>query len=249
MGIFRNRSGMYEERVYRRVVNPPDLICYEVTIKETDLLCCTKGDIRGFIEDRVLFYRNQLEEYIRMKPAFEDSLTPLEYDSFAPLMVRRMLDAAASLGVGPMACVAGAIAEFIGDDVTPLSGEYVIENGGDIALLTERERVVRVHAKDSPFSDQIGIKIAPDGKPWGVCTSSATVGPSLSLGRADAVCVVGRSALFADGLATKVGNIVRKKDDIQRAIDEGKVFPGVTGILIILGDALGLWGDLEIVRT
>lgn len=233
---------MYEERVYRRAVNPPDLICYEVVIKETDLLCCTKGDIRDFVEERVLFYRNQLEEYIRVRRAFEESLTPLEYDALAPLMARRMLDAAAVLGVGPMACVAGAIAEFIGNDIAPLSDEYVIENGGDIALLTERERVVRIHAKDSPFSDRIGIKVLPDGKPWGVCTSSGTVGPSLSLGKADAVCVVGRSALFADGLATKVGNMVKKKDDIQGAIDAGKVFPGVQAILIILGDALGLWG-------
>jgi uncharacterized protein len=239
---------MYEERSYRRVTKPLDLTCYEVKIKETDLFCCTRGDVRGLIEERVLFYRNQLEEYIRHKPVFRDSLVPVEHDAFAPTMAREMIRVSTSLGIGPMATVAGAIAEFVGNDIAPLSEEYVIENGGDISLLTKRERVVLIYAKDSPFSGKLGIKIRPGDGPYGVCTSSGTVGPSLSFGRADAVCVVGKSALFADGLATRVGNVVRKKDDIPRAIEEGKVFPGVLGILIVLGDSIGAWGDLEIVK-
>ena len=110
---------MYEERVYRRVAKPVDLTCYEVTIKETDLFCCTKGDMKGLIEDRVLFDRNQLEEYIRIRPALKDSLMPVEYDAFAPRIIRRMMRASETLGVGPMACVAGAVAEFVGNDVAP----------------------------------------------------------------------------------------------------------------------------------
>ena len=240
---------MYEERVYRGVTKPIDLLCYEVKIKETDLLCCTKVDLRDFIGGRVLFYRNQLEEYIRESPLFGKSLAPVSDDPFAPLIAREMARTSATLGVGPMATVAGAVAEFVGKDIAPLSEEYVIENGGDIALMTKRERVVLVYAKDSPFSGRIGIRIKPDDRPYGVCTSSGTVGPSLSFGRADAVSIVARSALFADGLATRVGNVVRKKDDIARAIDEGKTFPGVLGILIILGDSIGMWGDLEIVKV
>jgi uncharacterized protein len=239
---------MYEERFYRSASKPPDLDCYEVKIKETDLLCCTRGDLRGFIEGRVLFYRNQLEEYIRTRPVFRDSLTPIAHDVFAPMVARQMIEASSVLGVGPMATIAGAVAEYVGNDISPLSDEYVIENGGDISLLTRRERVVLIYANDSPFSGRIGIKIGPDDAPYGVCTSSGTVGPSLSLGKADAVCVVGRSALFADGLATRVGNLVRKKEDIPCAIDEGKDFPGVLAILIVLGDHIGMWGDMELVK-
>ncbi len=239
---------MYEERFYRGISRPRDLKCYEVKIKETDLFCCTGEDLSGFIEERVLFYRNQLEEYIRLKPEFRESLTPVPDDLFAPALLREMINVSASLGIGPMATVAGAIAEFVGKDITPLTDEYMIENGGDIALLTKRERVVLVYAKDSPFSRRIGIRIKPDRIPYGVCTSSGTVGPSISFGRADAVCIVGRSALLADGLATRVGNIVKRKDDIPHAIDVGKKYPGVLGILIILGDHIGLWGDLEIVK-
>ena len=240
---------MYEERAYRRISRPQDLVCYEVVRKETDLFCCTSVDLKAFIEGRVLFYRNQLETYIRERPEFLESLRPVAPDALAPKMVKEMVEASAVLGVGPMACVAGAVAEFIGRDVETRSDEYIIENGGDIFLRTRHERKVAVYAKDSPYSERIGLKLKPAVSPYGICTSSATVGPSLSFGRADAVCVVGRSALFADGLATRLGNIVHKEDDIAAALEEGSRFPGVTAILIILGKKLGAWGDVDLIEV
>lgn len=240
---------MYEERFYRGITKPQDLICYEVTIKETDLLCCTKVDVKDFIEERVFFYRHQLEEYIRMRPIFKDSLVPVGDDVFAPDIVKAMIKSSALVGVGPMATVAGAIAEFVGRDISPLTDEYIIENGGDIYLKTSTERVISIYAKDSPFSKKIGIKLKPSSSPYGVCTSSGTVGHSLSFGHADAVCIVGISSLFTDGLATCLGNIVKKKGDIPVAIEKGKAYQDVLGILIILGEHMGLWGDIEIVKV
>ncbi|OPX97708.1 MAG: hypothetical protein A4E62_01201 [Syntrophorhabdus sp. PtaU1.Bin002] len=240
---------MYEERFYRSITKPDDLRCYEVRFKETDLLCCTRTDLKSFIEDRLFFYRHQLEEYIRKRTAFGDSLVPIDGDPFAPAIVKEMIEGSARVGVGPMATVAGAIAEFLGRDISSLTGEYIVENGGDICLKTDRERAVLIYAKDSPFSRKIALKLRGRDKPYGVCTSSGTVGHSLSLGRADAVCIVADSALFADGLATCIGNIVKQKDDIPMAIEKGKVFPGVIGILIVVGDGLGIWGDLEIIRV
>ncbi len=240
---------MYEERFYRRTFKPQDLLCYEIRCKETDLFCCTSADLKTFIEERVLFYRNQLEGYIRQKPDFQVSLVPLSADSTAPRIAREMIEASAKAGVGPMASVAGAIAEFVGRDIHPFSDEYIIENGGDIYLSTRRERNVVVYAKDSPFSEKIGIRLKPREEPYGVCTSSGTVGPSLSFGRADAVCLVGSSALFLDGLATMLGNLVRKEDDIGTALEAGKSHAGVSGILIILGEKLGVWGDLDLIKV
>jgi len=80
--------------------------------------------------------------------------------------------------------------------------------------------------------------------PLGVCTSSATVGPSLSFGRADAVCVLAPSVALADAAASAIGNLVLKKDDIQRALDFGATIPGVEGIVIVFRDNLGVWGDI-----
>ncbi|HOE16558.1 MAG TPA: UPF0280 family protein [Syntrophorhabdaceae bacterium] len=241
-------EGMYEERFYRGIAKPKDLNCYEVKCKETDLFCCTRGNFHGFIMGKVLFYRNQLEEYIKSRPEFRDSLVPLADDPFAPRIVREMMEASRIIGIGPMATVAGAIAEFVGRDIAPFSEEYIIENGGDIFLRTDAERIIEVYAKDSPFSERIGVSVKPDNEPWGICTSSGTVGHSLSFGKADAVCIIGRSSLFTDGLATCIGNIVKKKDDIPMAIEKGKAFSGVKGVLIIFGESLGVWGDLEIVE-
>jgi ApbE superfamily uncharacterized protein (UPF0280 family) len=238
---------MYEERFYRGISKPDDLICYEVKIKETDLLCCTKKNLKTFIEEKVLLYRYQLEEYIRAKPAFKESFIPIEYDTFAPQIVKEMIAVSSRIGVGPMATVAGAIAEFIGRDIVPYSEEYIIENGGDIYLKTNSERAALIYAKDSPFSGKIGIRLKPEGLPYGICTSSGTVGHSLSFGKADAVCIIATSSLFADGLATLLGNGVKNRYDIQPAIEKGKVFSGVKGIVIILGEHLGVWGNVEII--
>jgi len=237
---------VYEERTYRRVMKPRDFICYEVMHKETDLFCCTKTNLSGFIKERIIFYRRQLDEYIRIKPIFRESLEPVGLDPLAPRIAKEMIIASSLLNVGPMATVAGAMAEFIGKDITHLSDTFIIENGGDIYLKTDVERVVQVYAKDSPFSEKIGIKLKPGDSPYGICTSSATVGPSLSLGNADAVCIVASSALFADGLATCLGNSVKKKEDISVAIERGRQYPGVMGIMIILGAHLGVWGNIDI---
>jgi ApbE superfamily uncharacterized protein (UPF0280 family) len=230
------------------MTKPQDLICYEVLHKETDLFCCTKMDLSGYIRERVFSYRHQLDEYIHMKPIFKESLIPVESDPLAPAIAREMIAVSSALNVGPMATVAGAMADFVGRDIVDLSDVFIIENGGDICLRTDVERTIQIYAEDSPFSEKIGIKLKPKDSPYGVCTSSATVGPSLSLGNADAVCIIADSALFADGLATCLGNIVKKKDDISIAIEKGQQFPGVIGILIILGEHLGIWGDLDIVK-
>lgn len=240
---------MYEERFYRNITRPDDLLCYEVKFKETDLWCCTKTDLRTIIENRVFFYRHQLEEYIQKRPVFKESLIPIRDDPFAPAIVKEMISVSEQVGVGPMATVAGAISEFLGRDISPLTDEFIIENGGDVSIKTQRDRMILVYAKKSPFSRKIAIRLKEKDKPYGVCTSSATVGPSLSLGKADAVSIVADSALFADGLATCIGNSVKSKDDIAMAIETGKTFPGVIGILIIVGDNLGIWGDLEIIRV
>ena len=89
---------MYEERFYRGMMRPQDLTCYEVQYKETDLFCCTRGDLSDYIRGRVLFYRNQLEEYIHAKPVFRESLTPIGHDPLAPGIVREMISASKDLG-------------------------------------------------------------------------------------------------------------------------------------------------------
>jgi ApbE superfamily uncharacterized protein (UPF0280 family) len=147
-----------------------------------------------------------------------------------------------------MAAVAGAIAEWVSKDLLKLSKEVIIENGGDIYLATARERTIGIYAGQSSLSLKIGIVIGPEESPLGVCTSSGTVGPSLSFGKADAVCILSKSAALADAAATAVGNIVQEKKDIELGLERGREIEGILGTLIIVGEKMGVWGSIKLTQ-
>jgi ApbE superfamily uncharacterized protein (UPF0280 family) len=149
-------------------------------------------------------------------------------------------------GVGPMAAVAGALAEYVGQDLLKLTPNVIVENGGDIFLKSKDEINIGIFAGDSSFSEKLALKIRPEEMPIGICTSSATVGPSLSFGIADAVCVKSKSAAMADAAATMIGNLVKTKKDIKKAISGGSQIKDVLGILIIVENEMGLWGEMEL---
>ena len=129
-----------------------------------------------------------------------------------------------------------------------LSKEAIVENGGDIYLVTSKERIIGIYAGDSPLSLKIGIVISPEETPLGVCTSSGTVGHSLSFGKANAVCILSKSAALADAAATAVGNVVKKKTDIELGLERGKEIAGVLGTLIIVEEKMGVWGNIKLTQ-
>ena len=239
---------MYEERTYHDLVKTDDLVKFEVIVKETDLLIRAEKDLSREAREAVLKYRHQLETYISLHPEFQRSLVPIEDDVFAPEIVREMIRVSRLARVGPMAAVAGAVAEFVSKDLLRSSKDVIVENGGDIYLAASRERTVGIYAGDSPFSLKLGITVEPEETPMGICTSSGTVGPSLSFGKADAVCILSKSAALADAVATAVGNVVQEKKDIERGLERGREIEGVLGILIIVGDKIGVRGDVKLTR-
>jgi ApbE superfamily uncharacterized protein (UPF0280 family) len=239
---------MYEKRTYRNLVKTDDLVKFEVIVKETDLLVRADSDLSKETRESVLKYRHQLETYIAMNPEFQKSLVPLSDDPYAPEIVREMIRTSQLAHVGPMAAVAGAIAESVSKDLLKLSREVIIENGGDIYLAVSNERTVGIYAGDSPLSLKIGITISPEEAPLGVCTSSGKVGPSLSFGKADAVCVLSKSAALADAAATAVGNVVKRKKEIELGLQVGKEIAGVQGILIIVEEKMGVWGKIKLAQ-
>jgi hypothetical protein len=139
------------------------------------------------------------------------------------------------------------VAEHTGREILKQCDEVIVENGGDIFLQVNREITISVFAGSSSLSNRIGIKISPHNSPSGVCTSSGTVGPSLSFGTADAVTIISLSASLADAAATAVGNLVKSSADIEKAIDAGKKIQDVAGILIIKDDQMGVWGNINLV--
>jgi hypothetical protein len=239
---------MYEERTYRDLVKTDDLVKFEVIVKETDLLIRADKDLSKETRESVLRYRRQLETYIAMNPEFEKSLVPLRDDAHVPEIIQQMIRTSRLANVGPMAAVAGAMAELVSKDLLKLSKEVIVENGGDIYLATSKERIIGIYAGDSPFSLKLGIVVSPEETPLGVCTSSGTVGHSLSFGKADAVCILSKSGALADAAATSVGNIVQGKNDIELGLERGKEIEGVLGMLIIVGEKIGLWGSVKLAQ-
>jgi ApbE superfamily uncharacterized protein (UPF0280 family) len=240
---------MYAQRTYRNLVRTDDLVKFEVILKETDLLVRAERDLSSKTRESVLKYRQQIETYIEANPEFQRSLIPLKEDPYASEIVREMIRTSRLAHVGPMAAVAGAMAESVSKDLLPISKEVIVENGGDIYLATSRERTIGIYAGCSPLSLKIGIVIDPEDSPLGVCTSSGTVSHSLSFGRADAVCIVSKSAALADAVATSIGNIVKEKNDIELGLERGKEIEGVLGVLIILGEKMGVWGDVKLAKV
>jgi uncharacterized protein len=189
----------------------------------------------------ILAARQELEAYIARDPFFAATFDPYEPDSDEQIIVR-MAEATKKAGVGPMAAVAGAIA-WAGVEAMQEAGATfgVIDNGGDIALIADRPVRVGVHAGAAALSNRIAFVVPPQKEILGICTSSATVGPSISFGVADAVTIFSHDVTLSDAWATAVCNEIRPDD--RSVLD--RVNPAeVAGIFAIMGEVTVRWGEL-----
>jgi len=249
----KKKPESYTDRSYRKLANVSDLISTTVRIEETDLHILADHDVTTVATDLILQYRSQLENYILKKPGFSASLEPLEVDMLAPLMVRDMMQAGLQAGVGPMAAVAGAVAECVGFGLLK-SGcrEVMVENGGDVFLSRTKDCSVAIFAGESPLSYKVGVRLPAKDMPVGICTSSGTIGHSLSFGDADSVTVVANSTLLADAAATRLGNEVGYggggKAGMQNALDNAAEIEGIRGVVVICDELMGAYGDVELVK-
>lgn len=238
---------MYQPRTYRRYTKSKDLVSFKVIISETDLFISCDNDLSREAESSAIGLRADLEDYITRHPEFKSSLRPIAVDKDAPSIVKDMAQSARKAGVGPMAAVAGAIAEGVGRKLLRFCTQVIVENGGDIFISSKSPRLVGIYAGKSEFSRRIALEVAAEDTPCGVCTSSGSVGHSLSFGKADAVAVLSSSASLADAAATSICNKLQSRDDIDPAINYGRRIKGIKGIIIIMGEALGAWGRIKLV--
>jgi len=239
----------YQERKYREWIKQADLTVFRVAEKETDLLISADRGLTTEAKIAIRRYRREVENYISRYPTFRSTLEPLDVCDDSPGIVKEMAEAAQKADVGPMAAIAGAIAESVGKELLNFSEQIIVENGGDIFIKTSRRRTLGVFAGDSPFTGKLGLAIEPEQTPLGICTSSGTVGHSLSFGKADAAIIFSQSTALADAVATATANRISKPDDIEKGIEFAKSIDGVKGGLIIVGSACGAWGEVELVRN
>jgi len=237
---------MYQPRTYRLWVKDSDLVSFTAMVKETDLYIRARRNLSRKALKAILKYRTPIEHYIARHPSFLSALEPIPVAQDAPQVIKEMAWAAEKVGVGPMAAVAGVIAEYVGRELLAFSSEVIVENGGDLFLKSSKLRLVGIYAGESPFTGKIVLEIEPEETPLGICTSSGTVGHSLSFGSADAVIVLSPSTALADAAATGIGNLIKEIADIPKGIEFAQGIEGLKGVVIIKGDRMGLWGKVKI---
>ena len=244
---------LYEPRWYRESLADDQLHSFCLQFQETDLWIALGRDAFSVELENRLFslvreLRQELDDYIAADPQFLHSLVPHQPLPHCPQSAREMASAAAQAGVGPMAAVAGFFSQEIARrlDKSIKLPNLIIENGGDIYLRTSQVRRIAIYAGASPLSNKLALEITPQLSPLGICTSSGTVGHSLSFGQADAVTILSKSTALADAFATAIGNRVKTAADLHPALDYVASCPDILGAVIVIGDKIGCRGDVRL---
>lgn len=231
---------------YRQLTSTCDMVSFNVRVKQTDLRISAASDLTEAAYAVVRQARAELEAYIARHEAFLTSLEPVAPLTDAPQIALRMIAASRRAGVGPMAAVAGTIAEHVGREVASQSEEIIVENGGDIWLRSHKVRHFTVLAENTELGG-VRFAVAPQPDGVGIATSAGTIGPSLSLGRADAMMIMADTAAYADALATAVGNAVHAATDIPSALQMARAY-GARAAVVMADGALGAFGEIELLE-
>lgn len=188
--------------------------------------------------------RSVVEDFIKNHLNFKTSHSPYSIDESSPEIIKKMCQASAQVGIGPMAAIAGVMAEAAVDAMIQAGvQEAVVDNGGDIVLFTKEITTIGIFAGNSPLNN-LAFQLDPQKQPLGICTSSGTVGHSFSYGKADAAIVLSHHIALADSAATALGNKVQNKDDLESCFESFESLSDIQGAMVILGDQIALWGDL-----
>jgi ApbE superfamily uncharacterized protein (UPF0280 family) len=241
-----------------------DITKKRIKIGETDILLSTDLKEHG-LPNFILKQRFELKKYIQKNPDFLNSFEPvlvgkfsdrvalngnngLTYDEI-PIIVSLMSRAGRKAEVGPMAAVAGTISQLsMGFMIENGSKFTIVDNGGDIAIKTDRDVVVGLYAGESSLSGELGFRIKSKKTPMGICTSSGTVGHSISFGRSDSVTVFADEASIADALATSIANEAVGKNDsdaVQNSLERADDFKkSMRGVMVVVGEYAGTLGKI-----
>jgi len=211
-------------------------------------ICC---ELFEQVTGEIVRQRALLEAYIESHPRFATSMSPVAAAPEAPEVARLMAAAAERAGVGPMAAVAGTMAQLAARAALDRGAEEaIVENGGDVYLVSTRPVVVALYAGKARGADRLAFAVQPDSMPLAVCSSSGRMGHSVSLGDCDLATVVAPDAALADAAATWAANMVRSANDIDNTLKQIAAIKGVAGALLVKDARVGLVGRLpELVKN
>jgi ApbE superfamily uncharacterized protein (UPF0280 family) len=236
---------MYEERRYRNQIS--SRFCLEVAYQESDLFISSSQPLdEECVQQSLRRHYDSIADYVANYPLFFSSFSPFDYDEAAPAIIQEMIKVSQMTGIGPFASVAGAVAQFVGQDILKGTDEVIVENGGDIFLKIKEDKKMTVSVPTVRIFENMAIKIKKKDFCFGIASSSSRFGHSYNLGKADLVTIIAQSSLIADGFATALSNRIKKEEDIPYIIKYIKNHKYLHGILILFADKVFLWGDMEI---
>lgn len=243
----------YITRTYRDHFRQDRWAYFVAGYKETDLCigvdkASWQPEIKIFTEQAIRRLREEMDGWIENHPDYAQALEYHPAAPDAPEIFRAMSAVAEKSGIGPMSAVAGAVAQYIGETLKTKFHlqEIIVENGGDIYADICKDMDISVFAGSSPLSEKVGLHINAAYAPLGICTSSGTVGPSLSFGKADAVMIICKDVKLADTYATAFANLIQTPDDVQICIGKIQEKKDILAAMAIKDDKLGLCGQFEL---
>ena len=211
-------------------------------------ICCEQFET---VVSEIRRQRKILEDYIARHVEFQTSLIPIELRPDAPESTKRMSAASRLVGTGPMAAVAGVMAQLAAEAaIKKQCSEVIVENGGDIYLQTSEPVIIGLYPGKFEASGGLAFSLQGEDTPVSICSSSGKMGHSMSLGMCDLATVVAKEAALADAAATQAANLVKTVDDVEPTLNQIAAIDGIDGVLIIKDGQVGLAGKLPpLVKT
>lgn len=160
-------------------------------------------------------FESLLDELVAELDTLRSALTPASMPVPRGRVAMRMVEAVFphchEETITPMAAVAGAVADEIGEAMAGAASlrRWMVNNGGDISIgLTPGQRYTVGLVVDPRRGTVDGTIVVKGGTDVGGIATSGRHGRSFSLGIADAVTVTSHNAAAADAAATIIANKV-----------------------------------------
>jgi ApbE superfamily uncharacterized protein (UPF0280 family) len=230
---------IYERKNYRNRIPLANSVSFEVEVRETNLHVQAHSDLSAKAKDSVFRYRYQIEEYLRQHPAFRETGYPIQIYGSAPEIVRFSDLACRNTGVAPMACISGAMADFVGRDLSVESANLVVSSGGDAFVKSTFPMDVYLYAQGSPLHERLVLSLPTYKRVFGIATHVPGKG-------VHAVTVVSRTACWAAAFAKDIGDRLAAGETVGSVLNRAEAYTDVGGIILIAGPTIIVGGDLVI---
>jgi len=221
-----------------------EFVTSRIEIQETAATIAAERRFIARAVDAMKAARRDIERQIRKDRFFLTTLEPYDSELCTSETTARMCAAAKLAGVGPMATVAGAIAQAALDAMASEGCTHAwVDNGGDIALVLESPITLEVFTTPGS-SKAFAFDLRTTGRKMGICSSSGRLGHSISFGDSDVAVAIADDAVVADAFATALGNEVKDRESLGRCFDTLNNTKSVIGGLVMMDGEVAIYGTV-----